>query len=637
MDCHLRLEDHRGASGLVQLYEERHAKRLSRELKLTAESYYRGSLSLSHVEHPIARAELFLNNMLIGEAAVNPQLMEQNAAIAFYFTSEEVSLEKTAPTTAAIRREVVYQSAGREAQPFLLRYDLVHFSLALAFVDGELRYYESDEYVCTSRSVATAENVLALMTSLSSGGDDTVNHWIYGNDMREALWQTGGQRALANYIDLLNAVYQCYDRNYVLFSSNVRHKIAKENFLQSYSKLRSINMDSLHWLFKNSDRLARVSGETAIQIDGHSYLPYQMPIETAVKSFDIYENRLVLGFLLWVYRHGRDMQTRIEQSIEEEEALLAELDDVVTPGDALFIAPIREARRIQLRDIRALQERLYALLPALASQYTRYREILPCREVSFFESGLPKKTKIFQEVRAYRQVFEQILAWYHFSGFDLLRECVFSSLKKLDTIFEQYCLRELLHMSKDAGFQLNAPPHYFEYRRGGAVSALANTYELRRGNERVTVYYTPCINSDGFENEIGLFRTTNQGACYTPDFVFKLESSASRVAFYVIMDAKYSTRSIIKDNYLHKTIFKYACELADAKNKGQTIRMVWILEGRIDDIRTFDALEWLHNSPLAAQFRPPVSYGIAAINGKTTKTTAMQTLWREIEAIIAEL
>jgi hypothetical protein len=414
----------------------------------------------------------------------------------------------------------------------------------------------------------------------------------------------------------------------------VRHKIAKENFLQSYSKLRSINLDGLHWLFKNSDRLARVSGETAISVNGRSYLPYQMPIETSVKSVDIYENRLTLGFLLWVYRHGRDTEARVEQGIQQEEALLAALEEDAASDGSMFLAPISVARRMQLRDIRALLERLRALLPALASQYTRYREILPCREVSFFESGLPQKTKIFQEVRAYRQVFEQILAWYHFNGFDLLREGVFSPLKKLDTIFEQYCLRELLVMSKEAGFQLSSPPRRFEYQHGGVPSALANTYELRRGGARITLYYTPCINADGFENNIGLFRTTNFGNCYTPDFLFKVESTVSRVAFYVIMDAKYSTRGIIRDNYLHKTIFKYSCELADGYNEGQTIRMVWLLEGRIDDARVFDALEWFHNSPLAAHYKPPVSYGIAAINGKTTRTSVMQTLWREIEALI---
>ena len=403
---------------------------------------------------------MFLNDSFIGEAVLDPLHHEQSAVVAFRFASEEASLDKTP--------QAVPDGVGKDTQLFLLRYDLVHFYINMSLEDGELRHYESDFYVCTSRSSVTAENVLSLITSLSSE-DDSVNRWIYRNGSCAALWEGGGQGALETYLRLLVSIYRCYEQNYSLFKNNVRHKIAKENFLQSYNKLRSINTSGLQWLFRNSAHLTRVSGETAIQINGQYYLTYQMPIETSVKSLDIYENRLVLGFLLLVYRHGRDTEMRMEQSIEEEEALLASLLELEAMEGSVFLAPIIMAKRMQLKGARAQLERLRELLPALATQYTRYREILPCREGALFENGLPQKTKIFQEVRAYRQVFEQILAWYHFSNFALLREGVFSPLKKMDTIFEQYCLRRLLLMLNEAGFQVSEATHYVKscrQRRG---------------------------------------------------------------------------------------------------------------------------------------------------------------------------
>ncbi|MDR1400096.1 MAG: hypothetical protein LBJ41_09260 [Treponema sp.] len=627
MDCYLRLEDHRDGVEIISFHHGRSVKRLAPNTRFVAESYYRGTLVLTQVQRRITRAELFLNDSFIGEAVLDPLLKDQSAVVAFRFASEEASLDKTP--------QAALDGIGKDTQLFLLHYDLVHFSINMSMDDGELHHYESDFYVCTSRSSVTAENVLSLITSLSD--EDSVNRWIYGDGSRAALWEGGGQGALETYLCLLGSISRCYEQNYSLFKNNVRHRIAKENFLQSYNKLRSINIDGLQWLFRNSAHLTRVSGETVIQLNGQYYLPYQMPIETSVKSLDIYENRLVLGFLLFMYRHGWDTEMRMEQSIEEEEALLSSLLELETMEGSNFLAPIIMVKRMQLKGARAQLERLRELLPALATQYTRYREILPCREGALFENGLPKKTKIFQEVRAYRQVFEQILAWYHFSDFALLREGVFSPLKKMDTIFEQYCLRRLLLMLNEAGFQMSEATHYvYQHLVSNADSAgIANTYHLCYGETHITLYYTPCISVDRFENGITLFKTTSKSSFYTPDFMFKIESPALRGASYIIMDAKYSTRTIIRENYLQKTIFKYACELSDVRNTWSTsIRMVWLLEGRIEDVKTVDALEWFHSSPLVEQHRPMASYGIVAINEKTAKTSIMKMLWPEIEMII---
>jgi hypothetical protein len=623
MECYLRLEDHHNGVE-IGFHQGRSVKRLVSNTRLIAESYYRGTLIFTQVPCRITRAELFLNESFIGEAILDPFFKEQSTVVALRFTAEEALLDKT---------QTLPKDLGKDTQLFLLRYDLVHFSINMNLDDGDLHHYESDFYVCTSRSGVTAENVLSIITSLSSE-DDSVNRWIYGNGSHSALWEGDGQGAMETYLRLLASIYRCYEQNYSLFKNNVRHKITKENFLQSYNKLRSINIDGLQWLFRNSARLAHVSGETAIQINGQYYLPYQMPIETSVKSLDIYENRLVLGFLLLVYRHGQDTEMRMKQSIEEEEALLSSLLELEALEGSLFFAPIIMAKRMQLKGAFAQLEHLQELLPALAAQYTRYREILPCREGTLFENGLPKKTKIFQEVRAYRQVFEQILTWYHFD-FALLREGMFSPLKKMDTIFEQYCLRRLLLMLNEAGFQVGEATCYVYQHPTTSGDGVANTFHLHRGKTHITLYYTPCISVDSFENGISLFKTTSKSSFYTPDFMFKIESSVSREASYIIMDAKYSTRTIIRESYLQKTIFKYACELSDARNTwGTSIRMVWLLEGRIEDGKIADALEWFHNSPLTKQYCPMISYGIVAINEKTAKNSIMTMLWREIETII---
>ncbi|MDR3334510.1 MAG: DUF2357 domain-containing protein [Treponema sp.] len=619
MKCRLILR-HGNKTDDVVLYHEPKLMVQNRnsQVSLFSEDRYKCSVVLSEVERQISYLELFLNEELIGYCFSPKQ--EQKNDIVFYDDTED---EGGSPI-------------------FNLYYDLIKLSLKVQFTDQSYIFFSSNYLLCFNRDAVTAENVEALIKYLVEFNDDTINRWMYaprsrsGNTnlfLESGLQKNSSYKSLHSYIQLLTSIYISYKENYPIFKSNIRHRIVKDNTLQTYDKIRNINTTSMQWLFQNIGQLVEVSTNTTVQLNGRNYIPFQMNVEKAMKNFDIYENRVVSGFLLLVSKHARQIEEQLIRWITDETKIVDNLRQMEREG---FHAPIIAVKQMQLANTQQLLNTLQELIVNISVQYSKYQEISIYSDRPM--TGIPKKTKIFQEVRSYRLIFEQIMKWYKFGEFTLVKESLIFNVKTLDKLYEYYCLCKLLTMFKNSGFNGaddQFPSLSYEYNPDGYPYLneydIANTYFLKRKDVQITLYYQPVIRSDDFENGITLFRTTlSNNNYYSPDFLFKVWSGDSP-AWYFIMDAKYSTRNAIKRHYLDRVMIKYSCELSSKEPQRQPIRMVWLLQGRIDN--TSD-IELFHNAPLVKQYKPDISYGIISIN---TKNNALEKLWHEMYACIREL
>jgi hypothetical protein len=612
------------SSGDLALYPLSSAvsREISDTVSLVAEGLYTCSVLFTQVDRPIKGMELFLNEESIGYGGPVAYRASGELGGEIFFRKE--SLKDGMDGEWEERKE------GR---PFLLHYDLVQLTLKVQ-EDQRAVVYSSDYVLCLSKHGANAENVEDIITYLAEFNDETLTQWMFspqsGLDPERPLGESPesaprktAHKSLSAYIQLLRGIHSCYKENYPAFKNGAKHRIVKHDSLQSYHRVKSISRRNLQWLYQNPGELVATEVPTAIQIQGRHYLPYRMHVEKTTKSFDIYENRVVAGFLLLVCNNVKVVEEKVRRTLAEEYQVLHKLQWLEREG---FHAPIIGIKQVQAEGNQALYNTLKELLLNLAGQYAKYRDILPCPDTPLW--GIPKKTKVFQEVRPYRQVFEQILAWYHFGEFTPVKETLIGKAKTLDKLFEYYCLCRFLALLKDAGFTgTGEVSRFFCYHAQEQQNRdLANTYLLRRKELLLTLYYQPVISADRFENDIGLYRTTSADGFYTPDFMLKIQNPGDP-PWYLIFDAKYSSRWNIKQYYMDREIIKYGCQLSDREG-GQSIKMVWLLQGRIDDTAP---VEGYHNSPLAQQYKPAISYGIIKLN---TKTDTLDHLWQELSRFL---
>lgn len=519
-------------------------------------------------------------------------------------------------------------------QPFLLHYDLVTLSFIIKLIDGTTQELFSDFLLCVSKHQEDSENIKNILHELVAFDDSQVGEWIFskqdhggGTGLYEGKWNKHSYKSLSSYIQLLEQVTLCYKDNYPYFKTQGKHTIKQSNVLVSYESVKNISIESFYWIMQNSEQLTPVPSQTGIQHHGKNYLPYQIRTTTNKKSWDTYENRIVVNFLYTVLLNAEQIHKEFDQDILNEERIISKIHGNF-PRE--YRAPIITIKTLQISFSRVLLEKLRHSIEVLKVVYKQYAVLFDVP--TFVFTSFPRKTRTFCEIKPYVQVFELIINWFQYGEYSLEKERLVLQVKTLDKLFEYYCLLKLLKLLVDNGYQkadIPVPVYKFIYKltddKYENERDVANTYKLSADNKKITLYYQPVISATGrFENDLQLYRTTSRNGYYNPDFVLKF-SAENKEDEYLIFDAKFSSRDNIINHHLPEVMRKYSFECAVA-NSTQTAKMVWILQGRV--ITNEKAIWQYHNSPASSLYSPITSYGIVSIN---TTTEVGAKLWDQIK------
>ena len=597
------------------------------------DGHYQGNIIIEDDPGDIESIEIFLNgDTLIGHT--------QHHSI-HYGTNYPVRFED--------------ERNNETTQPFQLLYDILFLSIRIIRRgEDEPTILYSRYMACISKQPEDTQNAVDMLKSLLDFEDDKIGNWMFGDRTTESLdgnrpgkgemrLQQHTYRSPTAYIQLIESIAICYHSNLQYFNALARHSIKKTNVVREYAKARDVSITGFQWLMQNSDQLVAVPQRTALLRRGNYYIPRKILMQEPVSNRDVYENQVILSFLMLVLKNARLVQAMQTADIIERESTLQKIQGTVREG---YQPPaISTIWQLPLQESKSFCERLSVATSQLESLYNKYNEILQCSK--FEVRTFPQKTKTFQQVKPYSQVFEQIMKWFKFGDFDMSKNRIIFNLRTLDKLFEYYSLYRLLHMLNEAGFEpVKDKPAIISYHYHVLDSwytnetDVANTYHLEKGDTRLTLYYQPVVHSDRFENDITIFRTTiprrTITSCYyTPDFLLKI-AKGDKPPVYVVLDSKYSNRlSILRrhednsqTNYLDKIVLKYSSQFA-SKETREAPKMIWILQGRVgmEEERTVFRF---HNSPLAKYYPPSTNYGIISVN---TKTDSLHELWNEIRRL----
>lgn len=543
------------------------------------------------------------------------------------------------PDTAVVKGYTKYEKENYAAQPFLLHYDLVVVSFILLFVDGSSKEYFTDFLLCVSKSQEDATNIQNMLQELIVFDDSQVGEWIFSdgkrgtsNSLYEGKWNKYAYRSLSSYIQLLEQVIACYKNNYAYFRMQGKHMIKQASVLVSYEKVKKISRDSFNWIMQNADELANVPYSIGVQYQGKNYLPYHIKTDASQKSWDVYENRVVISFLHTALLNAKQIFVEFDRNVLNEERIISRIHGSF-PKE--YCAPIITIKSLQISFCRILLGKLNHSIDTLQNLYTQYETLFDIQTSVL--TTLPRKTSTFCEIKPYAQVFKIIVCWFQYGEYSLEKERLILQVKTLDKLFEYYCLLQLLKLLADNGYQkadIKNPVFKYYYKSADGhyqnEQDVANTYVLSRNHITATLYYQPVISAFDFENGLTLYRTTSKKGYYTPDFVLKF-SFSEHDEEYIIFDAKFANRNSITNFRLPEVIRKYSSELCVAADCPAP-KMVWILQGRVNS--TEKAIWRYHNSPLVSTYRPVTSFGIVSVN---TTVEIRQRLWNEIRNNISLL
>lgn len=587
------------------------ANNIQDDITIYEDAIYSGRIVVWDLQKKISEMVIMLNDTEIGRVDCN-QLECKNGII---------------------KGDIEFVHTGNVVQPFLLQCDLVEICLKIVFEDGLLKYLYTSYLLCVSKNDEDTENIENMLKELLQFDDDKINKWIFQRQERvngqecllEGAMRGRAYKSVVTYISLVEQIIDCYRNNFSFFKSAPKSSLKTIKEMKNYHDLRKFEQKNFEWLIHNLDQLSVANVRTGIEYESDFYLPHNIMTERKKNNYDIYENRIIVSFLRYLIVDIKKIKEELEKAIIDEELIYSKLQKVSLNG---YNAPIITVKRLQIRYVGTIIEKLGNLLYLLNNLFKLYFKCLPCELIKI--NVFPRKTKIFQEIKPYRIIYDMLIKWIEFGEINLERDKIIFQLKTMDKLFEYYTLQQMLKMLSEEGFCIDKPEIdiiFYEYDVKGGLYVnernIANTFNLTRTDWKVTLYYQPVVFSDGYQNNLELYRTTmtSKGKYYTPDFILKISNKSS--IHYIIMDSKYSNRRNILKYHFKKCMIKYGIETETANNKSD-INMVWVIQGRVDGERAF---YYHNNSPNARKAGNAKSYGIVSIN---SKINIRHKLWQEI-------
>ncbi len=399
--------------------------------------------------------------------------------------------------------------------------------------------------------------------------------------------KNAAQKTLEAHILLLEQISAVYEENYRYFKINSRFSTVPEERIDHFEKLQFVSRNTLQYIVQHPEELQKIQHSSGIKIRNYRYQPNKTLVTNNRKSFDIYENRVVLGFLLHLLHEVKRVQqelSRISDSIPQKPM---ETDDYITSSYFIY-ARTAESVRLLLQDVRRIQRKYTSL-------YYLYAEILPIKTAAC--SVLPRFTPMFRSIPQYHQIYDCAAAWFSKGVFTIDEERFMLSFIKISTLYEVYVLAKLINYFSGMGYTMTtsekimypSPGKYYE------STDCDNCFVFQSDSCKATLYYQPVIyNTDRYAvSGIGLYRNTSisypksgdgisyRGRYYTPDFLIKYEYPKGASVKYLIADAKFSQLKTVKSQEVAELAYKYLFSIAPVSKNDQIIGMC-IFNGQSD-------------------------------------------------------
>lgn len=421
---------------------------------------------------------------------------------------------------------------------------------------------------------------------------DRLNVWAKAPTPGEYLTAPAEESTFAtelqNRLDSIERTLKTFEQLLPYFRTNAKFELVSQETVDGVGRLTGFSHSTLRHVIEHPEDLVTSSHGTGIRIHNRYYMPRHTLVETKRKTFDLPENRLMLGFLECVTEV-------LEAEVEAVGARRSQLPELLKVEDE-YVSSAEAIMGVVLKRLKNHQSQLEALLSHAKRISGQYRQVLPVTPAPYGETPVP--SKVFLTIPAYRLVYQCMCDWQKMGPLHLVDEGLLLTTFERSRLYELFCLFKLVDDLRTAGFDViehrrcvysARPPHWLQ-------SPVPNTFVLEKRSDgktvsRVTVFYEPFICSPmrSLENGVDLVRTSPftwedgvarmtdpQVSFVTPDYVVRLETE-DRVRWF-IADAKYTEGWNAVSSQTRELLFKYLYSVCPVK-EAETIEGLWILYG----------------------------------------------------------
>lgn len=495
-------------------------------------------------------------------------------------------------------------------------YGFVQISLKIFTADGSIYRFSSDYIPVLVKDNEFNDSVRAMVSYVYSNQETLL---LNGEPKAKAPsdLKENGYKNLSAQTILAGEIASSYEMNYGFFKANSRFRIEKKYRIDSFEHLQYVTPETVRYISTHPEELTRINGTSGIRIGNSVYQPRKTLSEHNEVSLDIYENRVVLGFLL-------TMINAVDEMYSKCESLLSQFpENEYYGGDYIYSSffMFNETRKSLMTE----RDELANLKTKYSRLYTMYSSIFRIKSEPVLRE--PESTHIFLSIPQYNRIFIQIHKWFTYGIYSFERESLMLSFIKISSMYEAYLLVKMINYFKNRDYVLEMVNKYsYPVGRNSRYrnTRSSNTYVFIQGKRRLTLYYQPVIfGSDSYgSNGIGLMRNNSISLSdddadsissvvgyYSPDYIIKVEDEGN--TRYLILDAKFSSLGAVKRTYVRNLAFKYLFSVSPIDGR-DTVVGLCLLYGKCSQR---DGAQSAYDNQLPTQHIRPIAEIVPMMEG----------------------
>lgn len=387
-----------------------------------------------------------------------------------------------------------------------------------------------------------------------------------------------GMTSLEAKIKFLEEKIEIFKKSYQYLKTNPYSKIIKTENVDSFEKLQVISQNTVQYIVNHTDELTAVNYNTGIRFNKQYYQPNRVLVEYNSPTYDVYENRIIVGFLKTIIYNIIDDIKMLQKYVYNPSRVRVP-EGYINSLDQIFSRSIKR--------IKNNIDRLKRLQMHYQELYFSYSKLLKISPDSI--RTLPNFTPVFRSISAYRQIYQVIHDWFSIGNYDIGKDELILSFISTSKIYEYYCLVKILcYLEKRTELKETRHVLYSLRHPNDSNTKYNNTFLFEKDDIRITLFFQPVIYGSGYvTNGIYLFRNTSSnskvgdsskgGKIYTPDYIIKIEHN--RKIYYILMDAKFATTKNIRIHQLQELVYKYLFSISTL-NPTDKLYGLYILSGK---------------------------------------------------------
>lgn len=499
-------------------------------------------------------------------------------------------------------------------------YGFVELSLELIMEDGTQHYFRSEYLPVLVLRGRLNDKVKAMVNYVYNHQDSLLLNGEPKPRNMSGL-KEGGYKNLTTQIILAEEIATIYETSYGYFKANSRFQIKKTATIDWLEHLQYVTSATLKYIVSHPEQLNLVNSNIGVRMGKRVYQPEKTLSLKNVNSFDIYENRIVLGFLRMMIDEILELKKRCEKLLQQVPKGEDYSNEYIYSSFFMFA----ETKRMLEKEI----QQLSCLYDKFTRLWGMYHDVLiiPVEQLK----SEPRSTSIFMSVPQYNRIFLRMHKWFSFGIYDFEKENFMLSFIKISALYENYVLTKLISYFKDCGyvFQESRRCAYPVSKRWKYKNTrCANTFHFFGDQKQITLYYQPVIfdTDQSRVNGIGLYRNNSipvftgeeddnrqGGHYYVPDYLIKIDDG--ELSKYLIIDAKFSDISNVKRHYVKDLAFKYLFSISPTR-KTDILRGMCIVFGKCTD---YDELQSVYDNQILGDTIIPFMELLPMIEGMNSE------------------